>query len=103
MVFSASVASLLCDRCGLRFGLFKRSRGPATILQVVELSLRRGDVRILVLRGPWMALNPMHGIENRLDHRFVSHGGVEHDVIQGTRGPVGIEVVLYISNALAVD
>ena len=44
----------------------------------------------------------MHGLQNSLDNRFVAHSGIDHQVVERTRGPVGIEIMLHKSDALPV-
>ena len=62
-----------------------------------------GDFGTLVIRGFGAAFYKMHGVENGLNYRVVPDGGVEHDVVEGAGGPVGIEVVLHVGDALAID
>ena len=45
----------------------------------------------------------MHGVENCLDDRFITHGRIDHHVIQGTGGPVRVKVMLHVGNAFAID
>src|ERR1700722_3191585 len=64
---------------------------------------RRRHVRMLVVRGFRSTLNKMHCVQNRLHYSFVPYRGVEHDVVERARGPVGIEIVFHVGNTLKVD
>ena len=58
---------------------------------------------MLVVRGFGSAFDQMHGLEDRLNDRLIPYGSVEHEVVERTRGPVGVEIVLHVGDALAVD
>ncbi len=45
----------------------------------------------------------MHCVQNRLHDGLVPHSSVDHEVVERTRGPVGVEVVLDVGDALAID
>ena len=58
---------------------------------------------MLVVRRFRTAFDQAHGIEDGLNDRLVADSGVQHDVIKGAGGPVGVEVVFHVGDAFAVD
>ncbi len=38
-----------------------------------------------------------------MNNRLVPHRGIEHYVVEGTRGPVGIEIMFHVGDAFAID
>src|SRR5439155_14435781 len=45
----------------------------------------------------------MHCVQDGLNYSVIAHRGIEHKVVQRSRGPIGIEIVFDESDALAVD
>jgi hypothetical protein len=45
----------------------------------------------------------MHGVQNRLDYCFIPHRCVDHYVVEGAGGPVGVEVVFDKGYAFEID
>src|SRR6266567_4835605 len=68
-----------------------------------RLSRRRGHFGMLVIGGFGPAFHHVHGFEDGVNHRFVPNSSVDHDVVERPRGPIGIEVMLYVSNAFEID
>src|SRR5580704_18088779 len=64
---------------------------------------RSGDFGAFVVCGFGAALDQMHGLEDGLDDGFISHGRVYHYVVERAGGPVGVEGVFYVGDALTVD
>ncbi len=64
---------------------------------------RTGDFRGFVGCGFGAAFDHSHGVEDCVDYRFISYCCVDHDVVEGAGGPVGVEVVFDVGDALTVD
>src|SRR6202043_1856195 len=82
------------------FALLKMTTLASNFLR---LNLGSRYVGRLVIRGFRTALDQSHRVEDRVDYRIVSHSRVEHNVIERTRGPVGIEIVFHVGDALTID
>lgn len=61
------------------------------------------DFGAFVVCGFGAAFDQAHGVEDGLDYGFVSYCCVDHYVVEGASGPIGVEVVFDEGDALAVD
>lgn len=77
--------------------IFRGNENPSG-LSAQSLSAGR-----FVVGGFGPALHSAHGFQNRLDHRPIPNGRIQHDVVKRSRRPVRIEIVFDVGDALAID